>query len=341
MRSRNRAGAAIRDPRVDRIRGDWRAASGNEHAAEQRSSPAGAQLKGRRAMAQTILVTGSNSGFGRLMVETLARKGYSVFAGMRDVAGKNAPAAEALRQVAERERLVLHIVKLDVTDDASVEQAVEAILGTTGRLDVVVNNAGVSYSGPLEAFTLEQVRQQFETNVFSVVRVNRAALPHMRKQGSGLLLQIGSIAGRLALPFLGLYGATKFALEGLTESYRDELAPFGIDAAIIEPGTYPTTISANRQVAADAERFALYQAGMEAFMALFYAENRSATPPDPQEVADAVARVIALPAGKRPLHIVVATAAQREAPEAVNDAATQATHAFFKALALPLVTIVP
>jgi NAD(P)-dependent dehydrogenase (short-subunit alcohol dehydrogenase family) len=292
-------------------------------------------------MAQTILVTGSNSGFGRLMVETLARKGYSVFAGMRDVAGKNAPAAEALRQVAERERLVLHIVKLDVTDDASVEQAVEAILGTTGRLDVVVNNAGVSYSGPLEAFTLEQVRQQFETNVFSVVRVNRAALPHMRTQGSGLLLQIGSIAGRLALPFLGLYGATKFALEGLTESYRDELAPFGIDAAIIEPGTYPTTISANRQAAADAERFALYQAGMEAFMASFYAENRSATLPDPQEVADAVARVIALPAGKRPLHTVVATAAQREAPEAVNEAATRATHAFFKALALPLVTIVP
>jgi NAD(P)-dependent dehydrogenase (short-subunit alcohol dehydrogenase family) len=292
-------------------------------------------------MGQTILVTGSTSGFGRLMVETLARQGYSVFAGMRDVAGKNAPAAEALRQIAEREQLVLKVVELDVTDDASVEQGINAILGATGRLDVVVNNAGVSYSGPLEAFTLEQVRQQFETNVFSVLRVNRAALPQMREQGSGLLLQIGSIAGRLALPFLGLYGATKFALEGLTESYRDELAPFGIDAAIIEPGTYPTTISANRQVAADAERFALYQAGMEAFMASFYAENRSTTPPDPQEVADAVARVIALPAGKRPLHTVVAPAAQRPAPEAVNDTATQATQAFFRALALPLVTIVP
>src|SRR5260221_10791668 len=161
----------------------------------------------------------------------------------------------------------------------------------------------------------------------------------MRRKGSGLLLQIGPIAGWLALPFLGLYGATKFALEWLTESYRDELAPFGIDAAIIEPGTYPTTISANRQVAADAERFALYQAGMEAFMALFYAENRSATPPDPQEVADAVARVIALPAGKRPLHTVVATAAQREAPEAVNDAAAQATQSFIQTLHLPVVTL--
>ena len=290
-------------------------------------------------MGQTLLVTGSTSGFGRLMVETLARQGYSVFAGMRDVAGKNAPAAAALRQVAEREQLVLKVVELDVTDDASVEQGINAILGATGRLDVVVNNAGVSYSGPLEAFTLEQVRQQFETNVFSVVRVNRAALPQMRTQGSGLLLQIGSIAGRLAMPYLGLYGATKFALEGLTESYRDELAPFGIDAAIIEPGTYPTSISANRQVATDAERFALYQAAMDAFMASFYAENRSATPPDPQEVADAVAQVIALPAGERPLRTVVATAAQRQAPEAVNEAVAQATELFIQTLHLPVVTL--
>jgi NAD(P)-dependent dehydrogenase (short-subunit alcohol dehydrogenase family) len=197
----------------------------------------------------------------------------------------------------------------------------------------------VSYSGPLEAFTLDQVRQQFETNVFSVVRVNRAALPQMRTQGSGLLLQIGSIAGRLAMPYLGLYGATKFALEGLTESYRDELAPFGIDAAIIEPGTYPTSISANRQVATDAERFALYQAAMDAFMASFYAENRSATPPDPQEVADAVAQVIALPAGERPLRTVVATAAQRQAPEAVNEAVAQATELFIQTLHLPVVTL--
>src|SRR5258706_2607697 len=130
-------------------------------------------------------------------------------------------------------------------------------------------------------------------------------------------------------------------MEGLTESYRDELAPFGIDAAMIDLATSQTSISASRQVATDAERFALYQAAMDAFMASFYAENRSATPPDPQEVADAVAQVIALPAGERPLRTVVATAAQRQAPEAVNEAATRATHAFFKALALPLVTIVP
>src|SRR6266852_5197359 len=290
-------------------------------------------------MEQTILVTGSTSGFGRLTVETLARQGFIVFAGMRAAAGKNAPAAEALRALAQQEHLALHIVELDITDDSSVVQAIESIVGITGRLDVVVNNAGMSYIGPLEAFTLEQVQQQFDTNVFGVWRVNRAALPHMRLQGSGLLLQIGSVVGRLAFPFLGLYGATKFALEGLTESYRYELAPFGIDAAIIEPGTYPTPISAKRQIAADTERAALYQDAIAAFATPFDAENRSATPPDPQEVADAVARVIAQPAGERPLHTVVATVAQRQAPQAINDAVTQATRSFFETLDLPLATL--
>ena len=292
-------------------------------------------------MAQTILVTGSTSGFGRLTVETLARQGYTVFAGMRAVAGKNAPAAEELRALAEREQLALHSVEIDITDDASVEQAIASVVGITGRLDVVVNNAGVSYIGPLEAYTLEQVQQQFDTNVFGVLRVNRAALPHMRRQGSGLLLQIGSIAGRVALPFQGLYAATKFALEALTEAYRYELAPFGIDAAIIEPGTYPTPIAAKHQDAADTQRAVLYQAAMDAFMTPFFAENRSATPPNPQEVADAVARVIAQPAGERPLHTVVAPVAQRPAPQAINDAVTQATRSFFEALDLPLATLAP
>jgi len=156
---------------------------------------------------------------------------------MRAMAGKNAPAADELRALSRRDRLSLHVVDMDVNDDASVDQAIESILGMMGRLDVVVNNAGVAYWGPLEAFTLDQARDQFDTNVFGVLRVNRAVLSHMRRQGSGLLVQIGSISGRVVVPFSGLYTATKFALEGLTESYRDELAPFGIDAAIIAPST--------------------------------------------------------------------------------------------------------
>ncbi len=286
-------------------------------------------------MDQTILVTGSSSGFGRLIVETLARQGYAVFAGMRAVVGKNAPAADELRDLARREHLSLDVVEMDVTDDASVEQAIESIVGKTGRIDVVVNNAGVGFIGPLEAFTLDQAQDQFDTNVLGVLRVNRAALPHMRRQGRGLLVQIGSLAGRLVVPFGGLYTATKFALEGLTESYRDELAPFGIDAAIVEPGTYPTSFSVKQVSAADTERAALYQDAFEAFTNQFLAEIRSSTPPDPQEVADAVAGLIGKPAGQRPLHTVVAPAAQRRAPEAVNDAATEATRSFFEALALP------
>jgi NAD(P)-dependent dehydrogenase (short-subunit alcohol dehydrogenase family) len=286
-------------------------------------------------MAQTILVTGSTSGFGRLAVETLLRQEYIVFAGMRAVTGKNANAAEELRGLAEQEKLALHIVEIDITDEASVRQAIETVVATTGRIDVVVNNAGVSYSGPLEAFTLEQVHQQFATNVFGAWLVNRAALPHMRRQGSGLLLHIGSIAGRIALPFLGLYGATKSALEELTDSYRYELAPFGIDVAIIEPGTFPTPIGAKGQLAADSERFALYQTALNAFEEKFFAENRSATPPNPQDVADAVASVIAQPAGERSLHTVVATVAQRQAPQAVNDAVAHATQSFFETLQLP------
>lgn len=292
-------------------------------------------------MEQTILVTGSSSGFGRLTVETLARQGYAVFAGMRAVAGKNAPAADELRSLAEREHLSLHVVEMDVTDDASVERAIESIVDMKGRIDVVVNNAGTAFVGPLEAFTLDQARKQFDTNIFGVLRVNRAVLPHMRRRGSGLLVQIGSIEGRVVVPFFGLYTATKFALEGLTESYRDELAPFGIDAAIVEPGTYPTQISASHVSAVDTERAALYQDAVEVLNTRLFAEIRSSTPPDPQEVADAVAGLIGKPASQRPLHTVVAPVAQRRAPEAVNDAASQATRSFFEALDLPLATLAP
>ncbi len=185
-------------------------------------------------MGATILVTGSSTGFGRLTVETLARQGHTVFAGIRDISGKNQIVRDELRALAENEQLVLDVVELDVTNDPSVDEAVQQIVAATGRLNVVVNNAGVSHSGPIEAFTVEQAQALFNTNVFGVMRVNRAVLPQMRAQGGGLL-QIGSIAGRIGLPFLGLYGATKFTLEGLTESYRYELAPFGIDAATLAP----------------------------------------------------------------------------------------------------------
>jgi NAD(P)-dependent dehydrogenase (short-subunit alcohol dehydrogenase family) len=146
--------------------------------------------------------------------------------------------------------------------------------------------------------------------------------------------------GRIAFPFLGLYGSTKFALEGLTESYRYELAPFGIDAVIVEPGTYPTTISKNRVTSEDSERLAPYAQAMGAFMTQFFTENSSATPPDPQEVADVVAHLVAQPAGTRPLRTVVAAASQRSYPQDINVTAGRATRGYLESLGvLPLVTL--
>lgn len=282
---------------------------------------------------QVVLVTGSNSGLGRLIVETLAHRGHAVFAGMRESTGKNQKAADELRTLAEAQGTVLHVVDLDVTQDESVEQAVRKVIEVKGRLDVVVNNAGRSYVGPLEAFTIEQAREQFEVNVFGTIRVNRAALPYMRERGSGLLLQSGSVLGRMALPFFGLYAAGKFALEGITEAYRYELAPFGIDAAIVEPGTYPSELGNKRAMPEDEVRTSPYRQSMQAFVEQFGVALDEAHG-DPQEVADAVAGLMETPIGERPLRTVVAPDRQDRGPIALNGATEDATRALLEAMGL-------
>ncbi len=211
-------------------------------------------------LSKVVLVTGRSSGFGRLIAETLARQGHQVYASLRDADGRNAAAGAELRELAAAENLSLQVVELDVTDDASVDRAINRIIQESGRIDVLVNNAGAAYMGPAETFTVEQVRQQFDTNFFSIVRMNRAVLPHMRRQGSGLLLYISSVLGRLVVPFTGVYNASKFAVEGLAESYRYELAPLGIDTAIVEPGAFPTAIYGRVATPDDADRLAGYQA---------------------------------------------------------------------------------
>jgi len=283
---------------------------------------------------QVMLVSGSNSGFGRLIVETLARQGHSVFAGIRASATRNAAAAQELTTLARQDGLALSVVDLDVTDDASVERAVGVVMEARGRLDVVVNNAGIAALGPTEAFTLEQVRQQFDPNVFGVLRMNRAALPHMRAQGSGLLVQIGSVLGRIAYPFTGLYAATKFALEGLTEAYRLELAALGIDAVIVEPGAYPTNLMTNEMFADDPARLGPYEAFMTQVSSMMAAAAAGAagSTPDPQEVANTVAHLIAMPAGTRPLRTVVAIESQRQVPLMLNERADQGIQATRQAL---------
>src|SRR5271166_2791848 len=142
------------------------------------------------------LITGASTGFGRLISITLARRGYTVFASMRDIAGRNRSHAADLEELQRQEKLRLSVVELDVTDDLSVRQAVERVMRDAGKLDVLVNNAGISGLGLTETFAIEQARQLFETNFFGVLRVNRAVLPHMRQRRSGLLIHISSAAGQ-------------------------------------------------------------------------------------------------------------------------------------------------
>ena len=247
---------------------------------------------------KVVLITGCSTGFGRVTAETLARAKCRVFAGMRDIQGRNAANARDVQALAERESLSLSPVELDVNDDASVDRAVAEVIRAAGRIDVLVNNAGLTIRGLVEAVTIEQTRRIFETNVFAVQRMNRAVLPHMRKRGSGLLIHISSQAGRVVLPGLGMYSASKAALEALVESYHYELAGQGIDCVLVQPGAYATAIGQNADKAADEPREESYGPGSEIPKTLLANLGKRK---DPQEVADAVLRLIESPAGKRPL----------------------------------------
>lgn len=245
-----------------------------------------------------VLISGCSTGFGRVTAETLARKKYCVFAGVRDVKGRNAAHAAELEALAKRESLSLHVIELDVNDDASVNCAVERAIRDAGHIDVLVNNAGLSIRGLSEAVTVDQARRIFETNVFAVQRMNRAVLPHMRKRHSGLLIHISSQAGRVVIPGFGMYGASKFALEALVESYHYELAGEGIESISVQPGAYATAIGQNADKSADEARLASYGQGREIPTTLLANLGKRR---DPQEVADVVLRLIEMPRGKRPL----------------------------------------
>jgi NAD(P)-dependent dehydrogenase (short-subunit alcohol dehydrogenase family) len=273
----------------------------------------------------TVLITGSNSGFGRLTTLTLARKGYTVFASMRGVDGKNAEAARALRAWAETEKVALHVVELDVTSDTSVDHAVQQVLATVGRIDVVVNNAGVSTFGLLESFTPAQMQSLFEINVFGVQRVNRAVLPTMREQRSGLLVHVSSGLGRLVLPVMSPYTPSKWALEALAETYRYELAAVGVDSVIVQPGAFPTEIGGKMLTPAEPDRARGYgsSAGLpEQIGGVMQSIFSMPNPPNPQEVADAITALIEMPAGTRPLRTVV-DRLWGEGPKAINGVAEQ------------------
>jgi NAD(P)-dependent dehydrogenase (short-subunit alcohol dehydrogenase family) len=241
------------------------------------------------------------------MAETFARKLYRVFAGMRDSAGRNAGNAREVQALAERESLPLRVIGLDVNDDASVDRAVAEVIREAGRIDVLVNNAGISIRGLAEAVTVEQAWRIFETNVLAVQRMNRAVLPHMRQRGSGLLIHISSQAGRVVIPGFGIYGASKAALDALVESYHYELARQGIDCISVQPGAYATAMAQNAGKDADEARAESYGPGSDIPKTAIANLGKRR---DPQGVADAVLRLIETPAGQRPLRTDVGTSGE-------------------------------
>ena len=253
-------------------------------------------------MTKTVLITGASTGFGRETAETSVRAGHSVFASMREPQGKSRGHADALRALGAEP------VELDVTNTESVDRAVAAVVAKAGRIDVLVNNAGVATIGVSEAVTAEQATAMFDVNVIGLQRVTRAVLPTLRRQQDGLIINIGSVVGRVTFPFFGLYGASKFAVEALTDSYRYEVSQLGIDVALVQPSAYPTQFWGGVTQPADTARVAEYGevgeipgAMFQQFSTMFSGSDA----PNPQDVASAIAALIATPKGERAARTVV------------------------------------
>ena len=205
-------------------------------------------------MEKVALVTGSSSGIGYETSLSLAREGYFTYATMRDL-----KKADALKKIAVNENLPLKVIELDVDYEDSVEDAIKSIIEEKQRIDVLVNNAGWGIWGTAEDVSIEEFREQFETNFFSVVRMIQKVAPIMRKQGSGNIVNISSIAGRIGFPVSTAYISSKFAIEGLSESLRYELGPFGINVIIIEPGVIKTNFFDSMRTAKKADQTNTYR----------------------------------------------------------------------------------
>lgn len=244
-------------------------------------------------------MTGASAGFGFETAKALAMRGHTVYASMRDIKGKNADKAKTLKNWAKEGEHPLHVLELDVSNDTSVTKAIANVV-KDGGLDVVINNAGVGMWGINEGYTVEQAQQIFDVNLFGIMRVNNAVLPHFRKQGSGLIVYISSGVGRIVFPFMGIYVSSKFAVEGYAESTSYELAPLGIQSVIVQPGAYGTTFLANvmqpkHSVAGDYGPVAKM---FEAFGSGFEERAKAGELGDPAEVVKALVEEVERPLNK-------------------------------------------
>jgi NAD(P)-dependent dehydrogenase (short-subunit alcohol dehydrogenase family) len=274
----------------------------------------GTHLSTGEIMNAVVLITGASTGFGYDAALRLARRGHQVIATMRDIAGRNQHNRKTLETIAAGEGLPLQVLELDVTSEESAQSAVARAAESAGRLDAVINNAGFAGIGVTEAYTAEQFQQLFDVNVYGVVRVNRAALPYMRRQRSGLLIHVSSGAGRVTVPAMGAYCASKFALEAIADAYRFELLPFGIESVLVEPGIYRTPIFDKLMQPADAQRLSEY--GPDAkyadrVLGVFQAAISAPDAPGSEEVAEAFVRLVEMEPGRRPFRTVVSAPIQQ------------------------------
>lgn len=278
-----------------------------------------------------VLITGTSTGFGNLTALSLAARGHRVFATMRAPEGKNRAHAAALR-----EQKGVEVLELDVTSDASVDAAVATALRSAGHLDAVINNAGQATIGLSETITPEQLLALLNINVVGMQRVNRAVLPGMRERRSGLLVHVSSSLGRWLMPIVGLYAATKFAVEALAETYRYDLKATGVDSTIVQPGAYPTEFGSVNPFGADQDRAKGYgplAGALDAFAARAKASKEAANGANPQEVADAIVALVEMAPGKRPPRVIV-DAAQNPITPMLNDAHAQAQRQLLEMLGM-------
>ncbi|NME70987.1 SDR family oxidoreductase [Flammeovirga aprica] len=272
-----------------------------------------------------ILITGSSSGFGKLTTETLLVEGYTVFATMIGVATFSKKAKEELQTFAQNTKGHLHIMELDVTNQDSINNAINEIYNIVDQIDVLINNAGIGGTGWTEAFPESQFTKIFDVNVFGVQRMMRAVLPQMRKRKEGLIINLSSIQGRVVFPYSGIYTATKFAVEGLTESYHYELSQFGIDVVMVQPGGFKTNFESVQSGPHDQERLESYGELINAPDEVWGAPDEDKDfLPHPQPVPDAIVQLIEMPNGKRPIRTTVDPLLNSLGTAAINETALKA-----------------
>lgn len=288
-------------------------------------------------MSKTIVITGASSGFGAMTARALADAGHTVYAGMRATADRNAPAVADTAAYATGHGVDLRSVEMDVSDQASVDTAIAKIIADRGRIDVIIHNAGHMVLGPAEAFTPEQITAIYDANVVSTQRVNRAALPHLREQGDGLVVWVGSSSTRGGTPpYLAPYFAAKAAEDALAASYAVELSRFGIETTIIVPGAFTsgTNHFLHSGRPADADVVAAYDTRY-AGLSEQVSERLAALEPadaDPGEVARAIVRVVDTAKGERPFRVHIDPS--NDGSEAVNALADNIREQFYRRIGL-------